>query len=191
MSDQPRNDRWAELSITVLYSGYAPFASGSWGSLAAALLYAIPAALLLFGIGPAVQMDLTWILESLILVPGIVLSVLLSIWWGDWALEKFGAKDPKPFVLDEFAGQWIAFVALPMAATNGDLLSFAAIVFGQFFFFRLFDVLKVPPAAQLEGLPSGWGVLCDDLMAGVYANLVGQILWRFTPLAGALGIAAA
>ncbi len=189
MSDSPRNDKWAELSITVLYSGYAPFASGSWGSLMSLILYAIPAGLLFYVIGPAAGQDLTWAVESLLLVPGIALSILLSIWWGDWALEKFGAKDPKPFVLDEFAGQWIALVALPLAATNGDLLSFGALLFSQLFLFRVFDVLKVPPAAQLEGLPSGWGVLCDDLMAGVYANVVGQVIWRFTPLAATLGIA--
>ena len=47
-----------------------------------------------------------------------------------------------------------------------------------FTFFRLFDILKPPPVRQLERLPHGWGILMDDLAAGVYANILGQILIR-------------
>lgn len=177
-----KSEVWAERAITLFGSGYAPFASGSWGSLVAVILFLIPALIL------RQFPSLAWITEAVVLVPGIVIAVLLSIWWGPWALEKFGAKDPKPFVLDEFAGQWIALVSLPVAAAGGSLVAFTVVVFGQFFFFRLFDVIKPPPAAQLERLPSGWGVLCDDLMAGLYANIAGQILWRFTPLASLLGL---
>jgi len=181
--NQPKSEVWAERAITLFGSGYAPFASGSWGSLVAVILFVIPAVII-----RQLPSSLAWMTEAVGLVPGIVISVLLSIWWGDWALEKFGNKDPKPFVLDEFAGQWISLVSLPIAAAGGSLTAFAVVVFGQFFFFRLFDVIKPPPAAQLESLPSGWGVLCDDLMAGVYANIAGQILWRFTPVASLIGL---
>jgi phosphatidylglycerophosphatase A len=53
------------------------------------------------------------------------------------------------------------------------------VVLVAFAAFRVFDILKPPPCRQLEKYPFGWGVLLDDLMAGVYANMVAQILLRF------------
>ena len=185
MSDSPRSERFAEMCVTVFGSGYAPFASGSWGSLAATAMFAAPAVLFYCWLP-----SLSWIVDVAILTPGIVIASLLSIWFGAWALAKFGNKDPKPFVLDEFAGQWIAFVSLPLLTTDGGIVALLVLLGGQFFLFRVFDVIKPPPAAQLESLPSGWGVLCDDLMAGLYANIAGQLLWRFTPIASLLGLAA-
>ena len=178
-------ERVRELCITVLGSGYAPFASGSWGSLAAVGL-----ALLL--IGPPLALGAPrWSAEALLLA-GVALSSLLSVRWGAWALQRFGGSDPKPFVLDEFAGQWVALLLMPIAVGSAPA-AILAVLGGQFFLFRLMDVLKPPPARQLESLPAGWGVLCDDLMAGVYANLLGQLVWRGTPAltwAASLGSAA-
>lgn len=183
LSESAPESRWAERCITVFGSGYAPFASGTWGSATAIVLFAIPALLL------HPFPELGWVLNVVVLVPGIVLAVLGSVWWGEWALERFQSSDPKPFVLDEFAGQWVALLSLPLAAAGGGLIGLGALLFSQFFLFRLLDVIKPPPAAQLESLPAGWGVLCDDLMAGLYANIVGQIIWRYTPLATAIGLA--
>ena len=53
-----------------------------------------------------------------------------------------------------------------------------AVLAVQFFFFRLFDVIKPPPGRQLEKLHGGWGILLDDIAAGIYANIVGQIIFR-------------
>jgi phosphatidylglycerophosphatase A len=61
----------------------------------------------------------------------------------------------------------------------GDLRHTAAVLAVQFFLFRLFDVVKPPPARQLERLPAGWGILLDDLAAGIYANIVGQVVFRY------------
>lgn len=169
-------DRIREACITVLGSGHAPFASGSWGSLAALVIFV----LLWVPLGAA---GLSAGARDLILtVPGIAIACVLSVAWGRWALERFDSKDPKPFVLDEFAGQWVSLLVLPPVIGDG-WLAIAAVFAGQLFLFRVFDVLKPPPAAQLERLPEGWGVLCDDLMAGVYANLAGQALWRLSPAA--------
>lgn len=166
--------------ITVLGSGFAPFASGTWGSLAAIGLFLIPFGALL-GLDQLRWLDLT-------LIAGILVACVASIRWGDWAIARFASGDPKPFVLDEFAGQWIALLVLPSIAFGG-FWPFAFVIGGQFLLFRFFDIAKVPPAAQFERLPGGWGVLLDDLMAGVYANLAGQLLWRVTPLATWLGLA--
>jgi phosphatidylglycerophosphatase A len=168
-----RADRLRELAITVAYTGYAPVASGSFGSLAAVLLLAV----LLVGIQWS-----PWpvAVREAVLCAGIALASWGSVRWGPWALARFSSKDPKPFVLDEFAGQWVALLAMPIAA-GADPLSWALVLGGQFILFRIMDVIKPPPARQLERLPAGWGVLTDDLMAGVYANLVGQLAWRVWP----------
>ncbi len=168
------------LCITVLGSGYAPFASGSWGSLVAVILF-MP---LWWGIGFG-GADRVWIEVGLVV--GVLISSVISVIWGRWAVEHFKRKDPKQFVLDEFAGQWVALLALPMVLT-APLPTLAWVIGGQFFLFRLFDVIKPPPARQLERLPDGWGILLDDLFAGLYANIVGQLVWRLTPAAAWLGI---
>jgi phosphatidylglycerophosphatase A len=172
------SDTLRTACITVLGSGFLPIASGTWGSLVAVLLF-VPLWLAFAGAERPML--------ELALVAGVVLASVLSVRWGGWAIARFGRSDPKQFVLDEFAGQWVALLALPLAA-GCDLRSWLFVVGGQFFFFRLFDVLKPPPARQAEALPAGWGILTDDLVAGLYANLAGQALWRLTSLAAALGL---
>lgn len=170
-----RGDGLKAACITVLGSGYAPFASGTWGSGTATLIF-LP---LWFGI--ALSGGPRWGVEVGIVI-GILLASWISVLWGEWAVAKFGRKDPKQFVLDEFGGQWVAFLALPMTLSAG-WPAVAVVLFGQFFLFRAFDVWKPWPARQLEALPAGWGILLDDLFAGLYANIVGQLIWRLTPLA--------
>jgi phosphatidylglycerophosphatase A len=175
-----RGDGLKAACITVLGSGHAPFASGTWGS-ATAILLAAP----LWFTAAALALP-RWNIE-LAFVAGILLSCILSIVWGVWAVTHYGRKDPKQFVLDEFAGQWVALLVLPIAA-SAPLWTLTCVWGGQFFLFRIFDIIKPPPAAQLERLPAGWGILLDDLFAGLYANLVGQALWRFTPAAAWLNV---
>ena len=174
------NDLLKVLCITVLGSGYAPIASGSWGSLVAVVLFAP----VWFGVAGS---GTTRPVVEIALIAGILISSWLSVLWGDWAIARFGRKDPKQFVLDEFAGQWVALLAMPIGL-GASLTAVAWVVGGQFVLFRIMDVIKPPPARQLEALPSGWGILVDDLFAGAYANIVGQLVWRLTPLAATVGI---
>ena len=176
-------DRVRALFITVLGSGYAPFASGSWGSLASVILF-VPLWL------AAGRSGWTRGVLEIAISSAILIACVLSVVWGRWAVNAFQNKDPKPFVLDEFAGQWIALLFLPITLSAG-WPTVLAVFFLQLFWFRVFDVLKLPPAAQLESLPDGWGILLDDLVAGVMANVVGQLCWRFTPLIAWLGLPAA
>ena len=90
-----------------------------------------------------------------------------------WAEREFGRRDPQPFVMDEVAGQWVALLALPPSGISP--IWFAA---GGWFLFRVFDVLKPFPIRKLERLPAGWGIVTDDLMAGVYACVALQVLFR-------------
>jgi phosphatidylglycerophosphatase A len=93
---------------------------------------------------------------------------------GPSAVEFFGRKDPGPMVLDEVAGICLTMLAQPLAQSSRIIL----LVILGFIFFRIFDVLKPPPCRQLERLAAGWGILMDDLMAAVYANIACQIFLR-------------
>ena len=161
--------------MTGLGLGYAPVAPGTFGSAGAAAI-----ALGVFTLTSQVAGC------SCVLVQGacwVVLALLASagcVAWGPWAVEYFAGRcpkagDPGQVVLDEWAGQWVALIAMPMP-TFGRTLTVLAV---QCVLFRLFDVLKPPPGRRLEKLPGGWGILLDDLAAGVYANLVGQVVFRW------------
>lgn len=130
--------------------------------------------------------DSRWLLE-LSVITAVIFASALSVHWGPWAVRHFNRRDPRPFTLDEFAGQWLALLALPIDL-HIPWQSLFMVLFVQFLLFRIFDISKPPPGRQLERLPDGLGILADDLCAGVYANLAGQVLWRLTPLAAWLGI---
>jgi len=176
-------DRLKAACITVLGSGHLRPAPGSWGSLTAAGLFAG-----LWWLAAALQAP-PWIADVIIALLGILFASWLSVRWGAWALARYGGSDPREFVLDEFAGQWVALLWLPPVAGLGPW-AFICVVGGQFLLFRILDIIKPPPARQMERWPAGWGVLCDDLMSGFYALVAGQLLWRLSPLAAWLGLQA-
>jgi len=164
----------------VLGSGFLPLAPGTWGSLVAVATFAVVWSLATATGSPRAVVEV-------ILVAGVILSSWFSVRWGGWAIAHFGSSDPRPFVLDEFAGQWLALLILPIGYhASGWAVACAAGL--AFLLFRVFDVIKPPPARQAERLPAGWGILTDDLVAGIYANVVGQVLWRVIPLGTWLGL---
>jgi len=139
----------AWLIATWFGCGLSPVAPGTAGSLAG---LAIAVALnLALGWGP-----LTFLLLAAILTgPGI---------WAATVIEKReGIEDPGKVVVDEVIGQWVTLAGAPVLNWKTFLVGFAL--------FRLFDVLKPPPARQFERLPGGWGIVADDVMAGVYGAL--------------------
>lgn len=96
---------------------------------------------------------------------------------GREAEAAFGKKDPGQAVADETAGQAIPLLFLPAVATsttNHALLTLAL----AFVAFRVFDIIKLPPARQLQRLQGGVGILIDDLIAGVHALIVVQLVTR-------------
>jgi phosphatidylglycerophosphatase A len=133
-------------------SGYVPGAPGTAGSAVGLLLYLPLAAL-----PPA---------GYLLAVAGVA---GLGVWAADRAGPLFGSKDDRRITVDEVAGMLLALALLPPR------IDVAA---AAFLLFRLLDVTKPPPARAAESLPGGVGVVADDLVAGLYANLIGQLLWR-------------
>ncbi|PYQ24802.1 MAG: phosphatidylglycerophosphatase A [Acidobacteria bacterium] len=144
----------AQLVATGAGSGYAPFAPGTAGSLVGLLLF-WPLSRLPF----AGQVGVT---VALFLLGTLAAAHLAS---------RLGIKDPGIVVVDEVVGQWVSLLLLPLTPLT--------VVLG-FLLFRLLDVLKPWPARDFERLPGGWGIMADDVMAGIYANLlvrVGLLVW--------------
>ncbi|MBI4579716.1 MAG: phosphatidylglycerophosphatase A [Planctomycetes bacterium] len=162
-----------QLAMTGFGLGYAPVAPGTFGSAGALLVVVV-----VWGLWtPAGRWPLDAVWAGLTVAAGIA-----CVAWGPWAVEYFAARarkpgDPGHVVIDECAGQWVALIALPLPG-HDRWTTALAILAVQFFLFRLFDIVKPPPARQLEKLPAGWGILMDDIAAGLYANLVGQVVFR-------------
>ena len=124
--------------------------------------------LLSLGLGPR-GVDVAMGLVGIVFAASCLIS-------GDRAETHFGTKDPKSVVADEFAGQAIALMWLPWTPGIGkENLVLAGLAF---FLFRLFDVVKPSPARELERLPGGFGVLLDDVAAGLYACVATLLLWH-------------
>ena len=145
-----------KLIVTFFGSGLLPKAPGTWGSLAT-----LPVAYL---IG-------TYFGSNGILV-FVVLVTALGIWASNVYVRSTGKKDPGEVVIDEVAGQSLALSLVPL---DWRLYLVA------FVLFRIFDILKPKPVSTLETLPDGWGIMLDDLMAGLYALgvfVVAQSFWQ-------------
>ncbi|MEK6815427.1 MAG: phosphatidylglycerophosphatase A [Nitrospirota bacterium] len=132
---------------TGAYAGYVPIAPGTAGSLVGLAVYA------------AAGRHLS--AEGLLLVIGVLF--LIGSWAAHRAEAYFAEKDPGAIVIDEVAGMLVSLWALPIGPAG-----WAA----GFFLFRAFDIVKPFPIRTLERrIPGGVGVMFDDILAGVYANL--------------------
>ena len=128
--------------------GLAPFARGTWGSLAALPLAAIS----------------VWLGGPLLLVVVAALVLAIGIAASDVYARLTGIKDPDEVVIDEVAGQCLTLLVVPLAP-----LPYLA----GFLLFRFFDVAKPFPIRWLErNLPGGWGIMLDDTGAAIYAMVV-------------------
>ena len=138
------------LVATGLFSGYAPIAPGTAGTAVALAVYCIVCVLPLPAFGPAAWASF---LVTLFLV-GVYAASAAESAWGD---------DPAYVVVDEFVGFFATVFLLPPSIGLG---------IAAFFIFRMLDIVKPPPARQVESLPRGWGVVMDDVVAGFYGNLI-------------------
>ena len=162
------------FSLTVGGLGFAPFASGTWGSL--------PPCIAVLGLVVLLPAGLGWVIDA-VLVVLLVWAALGCVRWTAAAEDALGIKDPSCIVLDEIAGMSIALLGLhwPLRsmAEAGSWSWAGSGVLGvgmAFLLFRFFDVLKPPPCKALERIGGGWGVLLDDVLAGVYACFVMHVL---------------
>jgi phosphatidylglycerophosphatase A len=147
--------RWAALVATFFGAGRLRPGPGTWGSLAAALLWWALAARL-----PAsAQVPVILLL--------IVVATAIGIPAATLEARGCGKKDPSHVVIDEVAGQLVTLIACP--------IHWKPLLAG-FILFRAFDIVKPPPVRSLEKLPEGTGIVVDDLGAGIYGLIVLQLL---------------
>jgi phosphatidylglycerophosphatase A len=145
----------AGLAIaTALGAGYLPKAPGTFGSAVGLLLWlALP--------------KLLWIQ-----LLAVVIVAVAGSWSGTVAEQHFKRSDPGEVVVDEVAGMMVTLLLNPQA---GPLWMLTAFVL-----FRAADIVKPFPVNRLERLPGGIGIMADDLMAGVFANVALRLsIWAF------------
>jgi phosphatidylglycerophosphatase A len=158
-TDAPTQEKtlWAWTVATFFGAGFGKPGPGTWGSVAAVLLWAAYA----FAFQPTVQALL------IALLIGIALTLLIGIPAATIVARESGRHDPQIVVIDEVAGQWIALLG---SHANWRYALIALVLF------RLFDMTKPFPVRQLENLPEGWGIVLDDVGAGLYALGVASLL---------------
>ena len=146
-------------------SGYLRPAPGTWGSLAGLLAWLGLVQLTRACAGPAAL--------ALRLAAPFLLTAL-AVWASDRVVRETGLEDPSFIVIDEWAGQWFALTPLlatgalqpqPWGPWLGQLVA-------PFLLFRLFDIWKPGPVDAAQRLPGGWGVVIDDVVAGLLAALI-------------------
>ena len=154
-------DRARDWIATGFGIGRAPLAPGTCGSL--------------WGVA------LVWVLHraggDAAVLAGFGAVTLLGFWAAADPERRFGAPDPGCVVIDEVAGQMLSLLLLAPTAPS---------LVAGFLLFRLADIAKPPPARRLESLAGSSGIMTDDLLAGLYANLALRALhWGFPSFWGA------
>jgi phosphatidylglycerophosphatase A len=148
--------RLAVFLATVAYCGYFPIAPGTAGSAAGLVVYLL----------------VRWT-RSPILEAGLIAVVAaVGTWAATHAERYFGGIDPGPVVIDEVLGMLVTLAFIPVG-WSGALAGFVI--------FRVFDVIKPYPANRLEKLHGGFGIMADDAMAGIYANVALRLVIWLVP----------
>jgi len=137
----------AELIGTVFYIGKLPLAPGTWASIFAVLCWYFLFQSVNHFVLPAISI-------FLFLIGGIA---------SDTIVKHSKEHDPSRIVIDEWVGQWVALSMMPINIRTG-VVAFVA--------FRIFDIIKLGPVRKMEKIPGGWGIMADDVMAGIMAYFV-------------------
>ena len=148
--------RLAQVIASFGYVGRSPVAPGTAGSAAALAVFVL---VRLAG-SPAVEAGV------------IVILAAIGVWSATLTERQLGVTDPGFVVIDEVVGMLVTLAFLPLRWT---------VILAGFVVFRLFDIIKPYPCARVERLPGGWGIMADDVLAGVYANLVLRVASALLP----------
>ena len=134
------------------YTGNIPFASGTFGSLAALFIYLIP------------RFE-----NSYVIIPAIIIFFIYGVYVGN-KFEIVYGKDPSECTIDEFVGTWISYLLLPKTV---------GIIIITFFLWRALDIFKPYPARKLEKLNGGLGIMIDDVVSGFYTLIIMHLVVYF------------
>ena len=134
------------------YTGYIPFATGTFGTLAALVIYLIPG-----------------FENPYVIIPAIVIFFIYGVYVGNKFEIDYG-KDPSECTIDEVVGTWISYLLLPKAI---------GIIVITFFLWRALDIFKPYPARKLENLNGGLGIMIDDVVSGFYTLIIMHLVVYF------------
>lgn len=149
---------------TFFGTGFFPWAPATLASLIVSIVYHfLPAA---FFAPPG-----AWLPQGLALLVVTFIGVISAT-----LAEKQLGLDAGPIVIDEVAGMIVTYLLVPMPAA---LLPRLAVLGVGFVAFRVFDILKPWPVDRIQNLPGGWGIMADDLLAGVYSNVAVRLALLF------------
>jgi phosphatidylglycerophosphatase A len=167
MNDKPsavpatgKKTLWAWAVATFFGVGFLKPGPGTWGSVAAVLLWA---AAIFMPAQRAIAPGAGTVVSILPLLIAIILAIALGIPAATRVARESGREDPSYVVIDEVAGQWLTLIVCRPNLTH----ALAALAL-----FRLFDITKPWPIRKLEALPGGWGIMLDDLAAGFFGLIV-------------------
>ena len=150
---------FTKLFVSIFYIGYIKFASGTWGSLAAILI-----------LYPCIKFNLLSF-ETLIIV--FIILFFFSNLFINFFSNFTNSNDSKHIVIDELLGIFIILIFYDFIFIYNDFITLILI----FFIFRLFDIIKIFPANYIDkNLKNGYGVIMDDIVAGIYTIFTLMIL---------------
>lgn len=152
-AERPTAGLLARIVGSGLFTGYAPFATGTVGSAVAAAFFLLPDFQNPFILIPATA--------ALFVAGGIAAG----------RLEAEHGQDPAVVTVDEFVGMWISLWFIEPTVMNIGL---------AFVIFRVLDILKPYPAGVYDRRSGGWNIMLDDVIAGIYSNIILQIALRWT-----------
>lgn len=143
----------ARFIATGAYTGYAPYVPGTVGT--------IP------GVALAPVFAVLCAKSATLYVAALFAAIAVAIWSASSVVAEEGLSDPQIVVVDEVVGYLVSMAFIPISARA---------LFAAFVAFRIFDIVKPPPGRRLEYLPRGYGVVADDLWAGLLAQAVMRVL---------------
>ena len=152
--------QFAKFFASVIFIGKFPVAPGTFASLMANLF-------LYFVLSYQNQASIDLRLSMAFLVPFLF---FIGVFTSSIVIKEINDKDPSIIVIDEWVGQWITFIFLPLNIKNLVL---------SFIFFRIFDISKILFINKFESFSGGWGVMLDDVLAGFYALVLVIIFNQF------------
>jgi phosphatidylglycerophosphatase A len=147
-SEKPSIGFFTKAFASALFSGYSPIASGTVGSAVGLAFYMIPG-----------------FEQPYVILPLCILIYVLGVRTAE-SMEKVYGQDPSEVTIDEVLGMWISLLFLPKTIT-------VALI--AFFVFRILDIVKPYPARRFDNTPGGSGVMLDDVISGMYTNLLLQL----------------
>jgi len=162
---------WAIIIGSGLFSGYLPFAQGTFGSLVGFLIFLIPG-----------------FSNTSVLLISIVVFFAVGVYVSEIMQKRYG-EDPPEVVIDEITGLWFTYLVgylifhLFFTAKSFDpqalLVKKALFGFVGFIIFRIFDIVKLQPAAYFNEQKNGYGIMMDDIFAGLYAGIISPVITHF------------